>query len=63
MSPSIKLKPYSVKELSAIYEVNEQTFRNWLIPFKEELGERRGNFYTVNQVELIFKKLGVPKML
>jgi len=32
----------------------------WLRPFKEEIGPRAGNFYTIAQVKIIFKKLDLP---
>lgn len=61
MADRIKIKAYTIKELSLIYEVSDQTFRNWLMPFKEEIGERIGHFYTVRLVKVIFEKLGVPE--
>lgn len=59
----IKVKPLTTGQLAELYEVNERTFKHWLEPFIEELGERRGNFYTITQVETIFANLGVPPSL
>ncbi len=56
----LPLKHYSVKELCALYQVNRDTFREWLKPFKEEIGKRHGNFYTIAQVRIIFSKLDLP---
>ena len=56
----IQIKPYSLKELAALYNVSKNTFKKWLEPFKKEIGERKGYYYTIHQVEVIFKYLGVP---
>ncbi len=57
---TIKIKPYSVKELAAIYTVAPRTIRIWLEKHQEAIGEKIGRFYTALQVKLIFKKLGLP---
>lgn len=54
------LKAYTLKELSELYGVSEKTFRKWLSPFKEAIGEKRGYFYTIGQVKQILEFLGVP---
>ncbi len=56
----LPLRHYSVKELSALYQVNRDTFLEWLRPFKEEIGKRHGNYYTIAQVKIIFSKLDLP---
>lgn len=58
----LPLKRYSLKELCALYRVHRNTFLEWLKPFKEEIGQRDGNFYTVAQVKVIFKKLDFPDL-
>lgn len=55
-----EIKPYSMKELSEIYNIGIKSMRNWLKPFKEEIGQRRGRYYNVAQIEIIFKRLGLP---
>ncbi|AXY73639.1 hypothetical protein D3H65_06435 [Paraflavitalea soli] len=61
MKPTIlEIKPYTHKELSDLYEVCKQTFTKWLRPFKAQIGERQGHFYSVGQVRIIFDCLGVP---
>ena len=60
ISINIFVKPYSVKELCNLYEVKAKIFNKWLDPFRNELGDRTGWYFTVNQVELIFSRLGVP---
>jgi hypothetical protein len=59
----IALKPYTLKELSAIYGMNWRTFKKWLVPFQDEIGEKRGRYYQIPQVRTIFKKLDLPCML
>jgi hypothetical protein len=64
MKPVVKeIKPYTQKELSTLYGVCKQTFSKWLIPFKGQIGERNGHFYSVEQVKTIFHCLGVPESL
>lgn len=61
MTPLVKqIKPYKQKELSDLYGVSKRTFTKWLIPFKEKIGERKGHYYSVEQVKIIFTSLGVP---
>lgn len=57
---TIFVKPYSVKELTALYGVSLKTFRKWIEPFKDELGDKHGAFFTIRQVKIIFDKLDVP---
>ena len=59
----LQVRPYSYKELTQLYGVSKRTFQNWLKPFMEEIGEKRGRYFTVNQIEIVFKKLGFPKNL
>jgi len=54
-------KPYSLRELGKLYGVCARTLKKWLEPIEAEVGPRRGRFYTINQVELIFEKLGEPE--
>ncbi len=55
-----EVKAYSAKELCIIYGISYKTLRKWLSPFKADIGDRQGRFYTVLQVEIIFSKLGLP---
>jgi hypothetical protein len=56
----IQIKPYSVKEFSILYGVSRITFCTWLKPIRKKIGQRIGRYYSVKQVEVIFKHLGVP---
>lgn len=59
----IHVKPYSTKELTNLYGVSDKTFRKWIEPFKEQIGEKRGAYYSVRQVRIIFEKLDIPHMM
>lgn len=54
------LRPYKPWELCKMYGIDRKTFLRWLDAFKEELGERKGHYYTAGQVEIIVENLGVP---
>jgi len=56
----ILVKPYTFKEFCDLYGVADKTLKKWLKPFKSQIGERLGWYYTVLQVETIFNKIGVP---
>ena len=60
---NMQLRTCNSQELSDMYEVSKKTFLKWLKPFKNDIGERNGNFYSVNQVAVIFQKLGLPGKL
>ena len=55
-----EIRPYTTKQLFALYGVSDKTFRKWLQPFREEIGKKRGLFFTIEQVKVIFDKLGTP---
>ncbi|HTB31136.1 MAG TPA: hypothetical protein VK808_03870 [Bacteroidia bacterium] len=59
---NIPIKPYKQKELCNLYNVHRNTFKNWLKPFEEEIGERQGYYYSIKQVEIIFKRLDYPSI-
>ena len=64
MTPLVKeIRPYKHKELSDLYRVSKQTFSKWLIPFKDQIGKRQGHYYSVEQIKIIFSKLGIPSNL
>lgn len=56
-----KLRAYSYKELATLYGISHRTLKNWLEPFEDEIGQKRGRYFTVNQMEVVFKRLGFPK--
>ena len=54
------VKSYNTKELAEHYGLSQKTMRKWLKLLKPELGVRIGNYYRVNQVKIIVKRLGKP---
>lgn len=56
----VAIKPYTHKQLAAMYGTTGRTLNTWLDQFREELGERVGHYYSIKQVKLIFKNLDVP---
>ncbi|HBF89351.1 MAG TPA: hypothetical protein DDX39_11985 [Bacteroidales bacterium] len=59
---TIHLKAYSIGELAKMYDINWRTLKKWIEPFESEVGKRRGRFYTIIQVKVIFEKLGMPSI-
>lgn len=60
MEETLRIKPYTVKQLAIIYGVSPKTFRKWVRPFKDEIGYRNGHFYSVLQLKVIIGRLGAP---
>ena len=56
------VKPYSTKELAALYGVSPKTLRTWLLPHKEAVGKRVSRYYTSLQIQTIFERLGLPPL-
>lgn len=57
----IPVQPYTTKQLAGFYHVCSETLNNWLIPFREQIGQRTGNLYTPKQVRIIFNCLDWPE--
>lgn len=62
-APKIQLKAYSLSEVAVLYEVSGKTLNTWLKPFKKEIGQKLGRYYTPKQMRLIFERLGMPNSL
>lgn len=58
-----EVKASTKKEMAAIYGVSVRTFNSWIKPFEEKVGEKRGRYYTVNQVVIIIEVLGLPGVM
>lgn len=56
----VKLKPYTLTELSEIYDICPRTLKKWLKPLEQEIGDKRGRFFTIPQVKIIFHNLLLP---
>lgn len=57
------IRPYSKKELTAMYNVSNKTMTRWLKPHLATIGTREGRYYNVKQVLLIFDLFGLPDSL
>jgi uncharacterized protein YjcR len=55
-----QVKAYRAKELAELYGVSEKTFKSWLRPYQETIGEKKGWYFNTLQVRIIFSKLGEP---
>ncbi|MFN8248900.1 MAG: hypothetical protein U0T68_08130 [Ferruginibacter sp.] len=60
ISNTVRVQPYSKKELCDLYNVKHRVLAGWLARFKDEIGEITGRYYTAKQVEIIFDKIGLP---
>ena len=54
------IKRYSKKDLTFLYECSYRTLKIWLEPFILEIGDYVGGAYNINQVIIIFEKIGHP---
>ena len=54
------IRAYTPKEMRNLYGVSWHIFKKWTEDFKDEIGELKGNSYTIPQVKIIIEKLGVP---
>ena len=57
---TFRLKTYTRKELREIYGVPPKTFQRWLQPFNELWGMKNKRYLTINQVQKIVEKFGIP---
>ena len=58
---NIMVRPYTDKELMSLYNIsNYRTWKRWLKPISEKIGKRSGYYYSVAQVDIILKFLGLP---
>ena len=56
------VKPYTTKEMAALYGVSPKTLRTWLLPHQDIVGKRVSRYYTSLQVQTIFERLGPPPL-
>ena len=56
----IEIKPYTHKDLAALYDVSWRTLQFMLDPYLLDIGEKRGHYYTSKQVAIIFDRIGRP---
>jgi len=60
LSVKVEVRPYSLKELCRLYNLSYKTMNTCIAPLVQELGRKKGRFYNVKQVELIFIHMGIP---
>jgi hypothetical protein len=58
---NLNIKPYRLKDLIAIYDVNENTFKRWMAQYPEQLSKKDGKYYSIRQVEFMIEKFGLPR--
>lgn len=56
----LEIKPYTKKELAAVYGISPRSFYTWFKKIQSEVGVKRGKYFNVNQVRIIIEKLGLP---
>ncbi len=56
----IDIKPYKLKEIAAIYGLHRDTMRKWLKLIEAKVGKRKGHFYDIGQVKIIFDCFKLP---
>jgi len=56
----IVIKHYSHQELADLYGVSWRTLQRWLELHQKAIGEKKGRYYTSEQVEIIFTRIGWP---
>lgn len=54
------IRPCFHKELAAAYGVSTKVLRTWLKPYLHEIGKRNGYYYSLEQLFIIFEKIGYP---
>ena len=60
MNTKLGIRPYSKKELAILYEMTPRSFFTLFKPHEEVVGTKLGRYYSVLQVETIFKRIGLP---
>ncbi|TXJ28247.1 MAG: hypothetical protein E6Q24_05560 [Chitinophagaceae bacterium] len=62
-SGNLIIKPYRIKELTEIFDVNYRTFKRWVSNIEKEMGKPNGQYYSVSQVEYMIAQFGLPRKL
>ncbi len=55
------LRPYMKKELAELYNMTPKSFNTFIKDFEDEIGTKRGRYYTIHQVEILIKCVGMPR--
>ena len=54
------MQPYTISELSRFYGKDLRTFKKWIAPIEDEIGDKDGRLYNIKQVIIIFNYFGHP---
>ena len=57
---ALRLQPSTLKDLCAMYNTTPKTFKRWILPFISEIGVKNGRYFSILQVSMIMKRLGMP---
>lgn len=57
------LRPYMKKELAQLYNMSPKAFNGFIRDFEDEIGPKKGRYYTIKQVERLIKCVGLPRAL
>ncbi|MFT3846108.1 MAG: hypothetical protein QM725_13720 [Lacibacter sp.] len=56
------VRPLSQKQLAALYGVSTVVLLTWLKPLENTTGKQKGHRYSLEQLIIIFAKLGCPNI-
>jgi hypothetical protein len=57
------IRPYRLKDLSAIYGVSDRTVRRWIDEKAAEYGKKTKKYFTIEQVIGIVNAIGLPQKI
>jgi len=57
---SVTIRPYRIGELAKLYGTSTHIVKKWLASLTDQLGPYINRCYSAQQVEIIFRELGVP---
>jgi len=60
---NLLIKPYRFKDLLSIYGVSKRVLKRWMEKYRDGLGEKEGDYYSIRQVELLVEKIGLPRKI
>ncbi len=60
MKKQLGIRPYSKRELAALYEVPTRSFYTMFKPHESKIGNKLGRYYSTKQIEILFRELGLP---
>ena len=60
ISGNLIVKPYRMMDLCIIFDVSYKTLRKWIQEYREEIGIRKGIYYSTVQVGIMLGKFGRP---